>query len=694
MAYVKQNFVSGKRLYADQLNHMEDGIKELELQLDGKTVSIEIGTVTEGDNASATVANGKLNLVLPRGATGAQGPAGKDGAAGAQGAKGDTGATGPAGPGFTDTAKALILSLFSSAAYGNAAMQSQLDALKTEFGQSGGDTPTPTPTYYSVTYSLSHVTSSTSTASVAQGSSFAATLTAASGYTLSSVSIKMGGTDITSSAYNASTRVISIASVTGNVTITVTAVAATVAVTSVSLNKSTLSLTEGSSETLTATVLPSNATNKTVTWTVSPSGYATVSGGVVSAVKAGSCTITATAGGKSATCAVTVTASSVTLPTPVYKLAAAKTFAAANKEYIDTGIKLFETISPQPSWTILMEVQGDNLTAVGDTYVLAHCMEESSPWPGLNIAIWNGKGDLGLNLYKASGQLVNLSYLNENKVRIAIQIDGATFTTRTNTSMGNYTSAAISSYAYTVDKTLIIGGYQTSDGTKGRFWNGTVYQFAVFKSALSTSLMESWINGEASIPDASDTPVVTTPVYSLTEAKTFASSKKDVVDTGVKLFESIDPKPEITILLDSKAADDIVYSDSVSPCFVQCLTEDDSGVSGIALAVWKGHYGVNCYSTWFDSSIDAKYRSRIVFQMKGSQLRISHRMMHKSADTAYLGDWTDISGYSKAISQTLLLGAADAGSGTYNRYWDGDVNEVQVYKTTLTDAAIREWFAK
>lgn len=81
-------------------------------------------------------------------------------------------------------------------------------------------------------------------------------------------------------------------------------------VSSVTLNKSILSLTAGASETLTATVLPSNATDKTVTWTVSPSGYATVSGGRVTASKAGSCTVTASAGGKSASCAVTVTASS------------------------------------------------------------------------------------------------------------------------------------------------------------------------------------------------------------------------------------------------------------------------------------------------------------------------------------------------------------------------------------------------
>ena len=610
------------------------------------------------------------------------------------GGSGNTGGS----SGLSSTAKTLILSLFESAAYGNAAMQSQLDALKTEFGQStgGGDSGDVTE-FCNIAYSLSHVTSAAGGISTAvqKGKSFTDTLTAASGYTLSSVTIKMGGADITSSAYNTSTRVVSIASVTGNVIITATAVVATVAVSSVTLNKSTLSLTEGSSETLTATVSPSNATNKTVTWTVSPSGYATVSDGVVKAVKAGSCSVTATAGGKSASCAVTVTASGVTLPAPVYKLAAAKTFAAANKECIDTGIKLFETINPRPSWTILIEVQGDSLTAVGDTYVLAHCMEESDSYPGLNVAIWAGKGDLGVNLYKASGQLVNLSYLNENKVRIAIQIDGATFTTRTNTSMGNYTSAAISSYASTVDKTLIIGGYQTSDGTKGRFWNGTVYQFAVFNSALSTTDMESWINGEASIPDASDTPVVTTPVYSLTEAKSFVSTKKDVVDTGIKLFERIDPKPELTILLDAKSADDIVYSASVSPCLLQCLTEDDSGVYGLALAITNtGKYGINCYNTWFNANIDAKYRVRIAIQMKGSQVRISHRMMHKSADTAYLGEWTNVSGYSKALSQTLLLGAADFGGGTFGRYWDGAVNEAEVYQSTLTDDAIQEWFAK
>ena len=92
-------------------------------------------------------------------------------------------------------------------------------------------------------------------------------------------------------------------------TCAVTVKAKVVAVTSVSLDKTTLDLTEGDTETLTATVDPDNATDKTVSWSTSDSSVATVGDtGKVTAVKAGTATITAKAGDKSATCAVTVKA--------------------------------------------------------------------------------------------------------------------------------------------------------------------------------------------------------------------------------------------------------------------------------------------------------------------------------------------------------------------------------------------------
>ena len=84
-----------------------------------------------------------------------------------------------------------------------------------------------------------------------------------------------------------------------------------VAVTGVTLNKNATSITAGQTETLTATVAPNDATDKSVTWTSSNEAVATVSNeGVVTAVAAGEATITVTSNAdntKTATCTVTVT---------------------------------------------------------------------------------------------------------------------------------------------------------------------------------------------------------------------------------------------------------------------------------------------------------------------------------------------------------------------------------------------------
>lgn len=80
--------------------------------------------------------------------------------------------------------------------------------------------------------------------------------------------------------------------------------------TGITLDLTSGTLTEGDTVTLTATVSPDNATYKTVTWETSNSAVATVVDGVVTALRAGSATITAkTADGNfSATYALTVEA--------------------------------------------------------------------------------------------------------------------------------------------------------------------------------------------------------------------------------------------------------------------------------------------------------------------------------------------------------------------------------------------------
>lgn len=82
-----------------------------------------------------------------------------------------------------------------------------------------------------------------------------------------------------------------------------------VAVTGISLDSSTKTVTAGDTVTITATVTPSNATNKGIVWTSSDETVATVNGGIVTGVGNGTAVITAKTvdGGFTATCSVTST---------------------------------------------------------------------------------------------------------------------------------------------------------------------------------------------------------------------------------------------------------------------------------------------------------------------------------------------------------------------------------------------------
>lgn len=271
----------------------------------------------------------------------------------------------------------------------------------------------------------------------------------------------------------------------------ITIAEATVAVQSVSFTETSGSLEIGKSLTLVPVITPSNATDKTVTWKSSKPTVASVEGGLVKALTAGSTDITATAGGKTATYALTVSEVTVEDETLVYSLLDETAFDPSAQKYIDTGVKLFESIEEKPSWTILMEVQyGENVDA-SSTYCLAHCMEESSPWPGLSIASW-ADGSLGVNVYGGKSQLSTMAKLKAQKRKLALKLEGTTGT-RWNVD-GTSTTFTISNYNTAVDKTLILGAYQTSDGEKGRYFDGTLSQFLVYKKAMSDEDITAWLN--------------------------------------------------------------------------------------------------------------------------------------------------------------------------------------------------------
>ena len=162
----------------------------------------------------------------------------------------------------------------------------------------GGETLTLTPTFTPSDASIKTVTWTTSDASVA---------TVANGVV---TAVGAGTATITATATNGT------ADTSDDQTATCTVTVSYVNVSGVTLSQTAASMTVGDAAlTLTATVAPSNASNKTVTWTTSDASVATVANGVVTAVAAGTATITATATNGtadtsddfSATCTVTVT---------------------------------------------------------------------------------------------------------------------------------------------------------------------------------------------------------------------------------------------------------------------------------------------------------------------------------------------------------------------------------------------------
>jgi uncharacterized protein YjdB len=142
-----------------------------------------------------------------------------------------------------------------------------------------------------------------------------------------------------------------------------------IAVTAVTLDSTSMTLIEGESQKLTASVSPYNAENKEVIWTSSNSTVASVKDGLVTASKAGTATITVKTddGGKTATCEVTVAAKvypveSVSLDKTSYEITEGDEFSLTATVMPDNATN--KNISWSSSNTSIAVVNDGNVTAL------------------------------------------------------------------------------------------------------------------------------------------------------------------------------------------------------------------------------------------------------------------------------------------------------------------------------------------
>ena len=185
------------------------------------------------------------------------------------------------------------------------------------------------------------------------------------------------------------------------------------------------------------------------------------------------------------------------LPTPRYKLAAQKTFVPTNKECIDTGIKPFATIDTGMNLTVYATFTVAD-SAVNTVTTLLDCFSDiPNDQRGIIVSTWTN-GTVGMNMFTYGSHFVKVE--SGKKLKFLLQIKGTQFRFLSYGSMTEWKNIPNYAANKTVDRSLILGASWTTasgeitDG-KARFFNGTVYDFQVFDTALTdtqiTTLMEA-----------------------------------------------------------------------------------------------------------------------------------------------------------------------------------------------------------
>ena len=257
-----------------------------------------------------------------------------------------------------------------------------------------------------------------------------------------------------------------------------------VEVSSVSLNTSTIEMVEGETFSLVATVLPKDAEYDGVIWASSNASVANVNSGAVSAVKEGTATITASAGGKSATCSVKVSSKIV-----------AVTSITLDKTFLSMQVGETEAITAI--------VSPDNAT------------DKTVEWGSSDVAVATVAD--GIITAKKSGEAIitakSGSCIAECKVTITVSAESVTLD-KTSLSLAIGESATLTATVKPDDATDKTVAWSSSDESVAKVDNGKV---TAVKSGKAT------VTAKCGVKTAECAVTVTVPVSSITLDKTTLS---------------------------------------------------------------------------------------------------------------------------------------------------------------------------
>ncbi len=183
--------------------------------------------------------------------------------------------------------------------------------------------------------------------------------------------------------------------------------------TNITLNKTELTFTTTDTQTLIATVTPTNTTD-TVVWSVNPTGICTVENGLVTPTSNGQCTITATCGTKTATCNVTVNLPEV--PVTALNLDKDNITLGTNEETTNGNTNLLDGVNS--SITENNNLTFDSIEVSPGIYIVKNINGATFTWIGgeydeVNMETGNGTDPLMLQL-KNKVNIIIHAYPNNN----------------------------------------------------------------------------------------------------------------------------------------------------------------------------------------------------------------------------------------------------------------------------------------